>query len=154
AAAFDVLGRVVGTAFTGKRLPAPVEGDSLDGFPADLTQAQIDGFLDATDPRAAAAALLGNATSRVVYDDERFRRTRLDHPSEPSQWQPGCTIVLTRETHVSDPLPAHGLRIQIVASYSDGFNRDIQKKTLAEAGPLSPGEPPTNPRWVGSGWTI
>jgi hypothetical protein len=36
---FDALGMVVGTAVMGKPLPAPVEGDSLDGFEADLTDA-------------------------------------------------------------------------------------------------------------------
>ena len=52
--AFDTLGMVVGTAVMGKPLPAPVEGDSLTGFVADLTQAQLDAFFDAADPHATA----------------------------------------------------------------------------------------------------
>jgi hypothetical protein len=43
--AFDTLGMVVGTAVMGKPLPAPVEGDALTGFVADLTQAQLNAFL-------------------------------------------------------------------------------------------------------------
>ena len=48
--AFDTLGMVVGTAVMGKPLPAPVEGDSLTGFVADLTQAQLDAFFDSRRP--------------------------------------------------------------------------------------------------------
>ena len=40
-AAFDVLGMVAGTAVMGKPLPAPAEGDSLEGFEADLTDEVI-----------------------------------------------------------------------------------------------------------------
>src|SRR6202011_806251 len=39
-------------------------------------------------------------------------------------------------------------------SYSDGLGRAIQKKIQAEPGPLVPGGPVINPRWVGSGWTV
>ena len=48
--AFDTLGLVVGTAVMGKPAPAPAEGDSLAGFVADLTQAQLDGCFGAADP--------------------------------------------------------------------------------------------------------
>ena len=40
--AFDTLGMVVGTAVMGKPLPAQMEGDTLVGFVADLTPAQLD----------------------------------------------------------------------------------------------------------------
>ncbi len=39
--AFDTLGMVVGTAVMGKPLPAPVEGDSLEAFEAELTEAIV-----------------------------------------------------------------------------------------------------------------
>ena len=39
--AFDIQGMVVGTAVTGKPLPARAEGDSLDGFEADLLEVEI-----------------------------------------------------------------------------------------------------------------
>jgi RHS repeat-associated protein len=154
AVAFDMLGMVVGTAVMGKPLPAPVEGDSLAGFVADLTQAQLDAFFDAPDPHASAQALLQGATTRIVYDLDRFRRTRQASPDDPAKWQPPCAATLARETHVSAPLPPQGLKIQLTFSYSDGFGREIQKKIQAEPGAVAEGGPIVNPRWVGSGWTI
>ena len=100
--AFDTLGMVVGTAVMGKPQPAPVEGDSLAGFVADLTQAQLDGFFDAADPHAdRAPRCCRDATTRIVYDLDRFRRTQQANPDDPTQWQPACAATLARETHVS-----------------------------------------------------
>jgi RHS repeat-associated protein len=152
--AFDALGLVVGTAVMGKPLPAPAEGDSLVGFAADLTQVQIEGFHDSPDPHATAPALLQNATTRIVYDLDLFRRTQRANPKDPTKWLATYAATLARETHASDPLPPEGLKIQISFSYSDGFSREIQKKIQAEAGPLVEGGPEVRPRWVGSGWTI
>jgi RHS repeat-associated protein len=152
--AFDTLGMVVGTAVMGKPLPAPVEGDTLSGFVADLTQAQLDAFFDAADPHATAPGLLRDATTRIVYDLDRFRRTRQANPNDPTKWQPACAATLARETHISAPRPPQGARTQLSFSYSDGFGREIQKKTQAEPGPLVDGGPIASPRWVGSGWTI
>jgi RHS repeat-associated protein len=152
--AFDTLGMVVGTAVMGKPLPASVEGDSLTGFVVDLTQAQLDAFFDAPDPHASTQALLQGATTRIVYDLDRFRRTQQANPNDPAQWQPPCAATLARETHVSAPLPPQGLKIQLSFSYSDGFGREIQKKIQAEPGAVVEGGPVVNPRWVGSGWTI
>jgi RHS repeat-associated protein len=154
AVAFDTLGMVVGTAVRGKPLPAPVEGDTLTGFVADLTQAQLDGFFDAADPHATATALLKDATTRIVYDLDRFWRAQQANPTDRAKWQPACVVTLARETHVSSPLPPQGLKIQLSLSYSDGFGREIQKKIQAEPGPLVEGGPKVSPRWVGSGWTI
>ncbi|TXH36059.1 MAG: toxin [Burkholderiaceae bacterium] len=169
--AFDTLGMVVGTAVMGKPLPAPSEGDSLAGFVTDLTQAQLDGFFDAADPHVTAAALLKDATTRIVYDLDRFQRTRQASPNDPTKWQPACAATLARETHLNAPLPPQGLKIQLSFSYSDGFGREIQKKIQAERGPVpqrdaagkiivgADGQPvmtpsDASPRWVGSGWTI
>jgi RHS repeat-associated protein len=151
---FDTLGMVVGTAVMGKPMPVLPEGDTLSGFVADLTQAQIDAFFGAADPHTGAPALLHDATVRVVYDLDRFRRTRQANPNDPMKWQPACAATLARETHASAPLPPQGLKIQISFSYSDGFEREIQKKIQAEPGPLVEGGAVVNPRWVGSGWTI
>jgi YD repeat-containing protein len=80
AVAFDVLGRVAGTAVMGKVLENI--GDALDGFQAQLTQAQIDSFLAA--PRGPIATeLLGRATSRVLYDDARYVRVGESRCSQP-----------------------------------------------------------------------
>jgi RHS repeat-associated protein len=152
--AFDTLGMVAGTAIMGKPLPASVEGDTLSGFVADLTQAQLDAFRGAPDPHATAEALLKDATTRIVYDLDRFLRTSQAHSDDPTQWQPVYAATLARETHKNDPLPPHGLKVQLSFSYSDGYGREIQKKIQAEPGPLVQGGPMVNPRWVGSGWTI
>ncbi len=162
--AFDTLGMVVGTAVMGKPAPAGVEGDTLAGFDADLRQGQIDAFLAnpmeaAADPKRTEATaitrdLLAGATTRIVYDLDRFRRTQQASPNDPTKWQPACAATLARETHASSPLPPHGMKIQISFSYSDGFGREIQKKIQAEPGPVVNGGPSVNPRWVGSGWTI
>ena len=162
--AFDTLGMVVGTAVMGKPAPAGVEGDTLAGFDADLRQGQIDAFLAnpmeaAADPKRTEATaitrdLLAGATTRIIYDLDRFRRTQQANLNDPTKWQPACAATLARETHASSPLPPQGLKIQISLSYSDGFGREIQKKIQAEPGPLIEAGPSVNPRWVGSGWTI
>lgn len=152
--AFDTLGLVVATAVMGKQLPAPVEGDGLSGLVADLTQAQLDAFFDAVDPLTEASGLLRDATTRVIYDLDRFLRTRRANRDDSTQWQPACAATLARETHVNAPLPPEGLRIQLSFSYSDGFGREIQKKIQAEPGPLADDGPMVSQRWVGSGWTI
>ncbi|HEX8186237.1 MAG TPA: RHS repeat-associated core domain-containing protein, partial [Blastocatellia bacterium] len=145
-AGFDVLGFVVATAVSGKNTENI--GDSLADFTGDdgnPTVAQLHDFI--TDPRANAAALLKNATSRVVYDLDRYRRER----------QPPFAAMLARETHASDLAADEQTKILIGFSYSDGFGREIQKKIQAEPGRLDlddTNSPNINPRWVGSGWTI
>ena len=134
--AFDALGMVAGTAMMGKDAAT---GDSLAGFVTDFTPQQIDDFFDGGDPHSLAPALLGNATTCIIYDPDRFRNTG----------QPVFAATLARETHTADPLPPDGLKIQISFSYADGFAREVQKKIQAE--PVIPGGPL---RWVGSGWTI
>ena len=157
AVAFDALGLVVGSALMGKPAPAPVEGDTLEGFDADLDPARIGAFFDAADPHAHAAALLGGASTRIVYDLDRFRRSAQAHPDDPTRWQPAGAATLARETHVSAPQPPQGSKIQLSFSYSDGLGQEVQKKVQAEAGPLDvndPQSPTVARRWVGSGWTI
>jgi RHS repeat-associated protein len=149
--AFDTLGMVAGSAVKGKD---DTVGDTLAGFEPDLTQTQLDGFYDVADPHVPAPNLLQGATTRIIYDLDRFRRTRQAHPEDPTQWLPPYAASLARETHASDPLPPQGLKIQISFSYSDGFGREIQKKIQAEPGPLVAGGTVVSPRWVGSGWTI
>jgi RHS repeat-associated protein len=168
--AFDILGMVAGTAVLGKPLPAPVEGDSLDGFVADVTQAQLDQFMNAPrelDPitneckaTQIVYELLNKATTRIVYDLDRFKRLG----------EPTFAATIARETHVSDLQPNQKSKLQVSFSYSDGFGREIQKKIQAEKGkvPQRDGQgkiivgPDNQPvmsaneqlRWVGSGWTI
>ncbi len=165
AVAFDALGMVVGTAVMGKPEQGNLVGDRLAAFTADLTQVQIDQFV-ANPKGPLSAALLGNATTRAIYDLTCYLREPL-----PNLKPPAFSATLVRETHSSDPVPLGGLRIQVSFSYSDGFSREIQKKVQAEAGPVpqrdingkvivGPNGLPVftvgdvTPRWVGSGWTI
>jgi RHS repeat-associated protein len=150
--AIDTLGMVVGTAVMGKPIPAPIEGDSLSGFVADISQQSIDAFHDAVDPRANATNLLKDATTRIIYDVDRFQRTQLANPQDDTKWLPPYAATVARETHVHDQLPSQGLKIQIALSYSDGFGREIQKKIQAE--PEKIDGLPGPPRWVANGWTI
>ena len=162
--AFDAFGMVVGSAVMGKPLPAPAEGDNLSGFEADLTEAVILDHL--SNPLAAPQAILGQASTRQVYDLFAYYRTQgLADPL------PICSYALARETHSADLVPAGGLKIQHSFSYSDGFGREMQKKIQAEPGPVPvrdvngdivigvDGRPvmtenAVSPRWVGSEWVV
>jgi hypothetical protein len=84
--AFDTLGLVAGTAVMGKG-EEPDEGDSLKRFNADLDESQIKAFL--TDPLGTAAGLLGTATTRIIYDLERYQRYRpTSRGSDPGAGDP------------------------------------------------------------------
>ena len=143
-AAFDALGRLAGTALMGK--DGQDIGDSLQGFVADLPEPILLAHL--RDPLHDPWAILGNATTRLVYDVFAFDRTR--HQPHP---EPAVTASLARETHLHDLAPGERTKIQQAFSYSDGFGREAQRKLQAEPGPV-PGHGRADPRWVGSGWTI
>ncbi|HUF54865.1 MAG TPA: RHS repeat-associated core domain-containing protein [Dehalococcoidia bacterium] len=162
AVAFDALGMVVGTAVMGK--PEENLGDSLTGFVANLTDAVILDHL--ANPLAGPHAILGRATTRLVYDLFAYHRTK-DQP-EP---RPVVVYALARETHEADLSPGQPTKVQHSFSYSDGFGREIQEKIQAEPGPApqrdasgkiivgADGQPvmtasDVSPRWVGSGWTV
>ncbi len=147
AIAFDALGMVAGTARMGKASESL--GDSLAGFDPDPGQTAIDAFYGADDPHSQAAPLLGNATTRVIYDIDRFRTSRTANPADPTQWEPAFAATIARETHVSDLTEGASSALQIAFGYSDGFGREIQRKVQAE--PETTGGPL---RWVASGWTI
>ncbi|HZF40015.1 MAG TPA: toxin, partial [Blastocatellia bacterium] len=118
-AAFDALGMVMATAVRGKKIENL--GDLLEDFDADPPMTALQSFV--ADPRGQAASLLGKATTRIVYDLDRFHRCG----------QPPFAATLMRETHYHDPGDPQ-TKIQIRFSYSDGFGREIQKKVQAEAG--------------------
>ena len=109
-------------------------GDSLDGFDPDPEPAAVAAYF--ADPFADAHRLLGQATTRVLYDLDAYRRTR--HEPQP---QPAGVAVLARETHVSDLAPGQRTKIQRSFSYSDGFGREVQHKGQAAAGPVTDGGP-------------
>ena len=163
-AAFDALGLVVATAVRGK--VNENFGDLLEDFDADPLLSNLQSLI--ADPQGQAAAPLGKATTRIVYDLDRFWRCG----------QPPFVTVLTRETHFFDPGGSQ-TKIQISFSYSDGFGREIQKKIQAEpgdapqrqanvllpTGDIRPGnvirdsngkpiEADVSQRWVGTGRTV
>lgn len=137
--AFDTLGRVVGTAIMGKA--GESQGDSLKGFITDLPERVLLEHL--RDPLTNPRAVLGNATTRLLYDQFAFDRTR-----GAAQPQPAVSYTLARETHVSDLAPGTQLKLEHTFAYSDGFGRQIQSRGLAEAEHRGPR------RWVSTGWTI
>ncbi|HET9767521.1 MAG TPA: SpvB/TcaC N-terminal domain-containing protein [Thermoanaerobaculia bacterium] len=165
AVVFDALGLVAGTAVMGKPEASPAVGDRLTAsFAADLTSAEVEHFF--ADPASAASRLLGDATTRIVYDFERYLRQ-----PEPRRKAPVFAATLAGETHVSESLGAAGRKVQITFSYSDGFGREIQKMLPAEPGPVPKRDPlsgrilivdgrpewtaeAVSPRWVASGWTV
>jgi RHS repeat-associated protein len=116
---FDALGMVVATAVMGK--PGENLGDLLEDVDADPLLAVLQDFI--ADPQGKAASLLGKATTRILYDLERYERAG----------QPPFAATLARETHFHDA-GGDRTKIQIGFSYSDGFGREIQKKIQAEAG--------------------
>jgi RHS repeat-associated protein len=164
---FDVLGQVVGTAVMGKE--GEDLGDSLTGFNADLTNAQIQNHIQ--NPLDSPGEILQQASTRLVYDLHRYYRTAdSDNPL------PNVVYTLARETHISDLESGEESKYQHSFLYSDGFGREIQTKVQAEAGiallrtesasaPGIPGELLYNhdgslqkghaeARWTGTGRTI
>lgn len=138
---YDALGLVAAAAVAGK--PGERVGDSLHGVEADLSPAEVASYL--ADPVAHGARLLGDATQRFVYDLGAFQRTRS---------LPAVAAGIARQTHVSDLRPGEHSRLQHVLVYSDGYGRDVQRKGLAEPGPLTEDGPVSHDRWVTTGWTV
>jgi RHS repeat-associated protein len=143
AAVFDALGMVVGTAVMGKPGDHPRVGDLIDGFVANLTDAEIARHLE--QPLADPGAILQRATTRVVYDVFAYARTRAS--AGP---QPAAAYTLSRETHDADLAAGEHSAVQHRFTYFDGLGREIQQKAQAESAP----DAPTTPRWVGSGWMV
>lgn len=141
---YDSLGYVVGAAHMGKG--SETLGDSLAGFKADLSQGEIDAFF--RQPTGDIAHdLLGNSSSRVVYNPTRFW-------NDATKTLPAFVATILRETHASDLQAGEKSRLQITVDFSDGFGRVIQTKALTKAGPLTDNGPTVDRRWIGSGWTI
>ena len=117
------------------------------------------------DPPAHARALLGRATTRLVYDVFAYARTLAQPRPEPA-----VASTLARETHHAELARDEETRIQLSFAYSDGFGRQIQRKALTTPGPAPlrdvtgailtvNGRPEmsatdVSPRWVASGWMV
>lgn len=123
-AAFDALGRVVGTAVRS----SGGEGDTLNQFDPDPTSAAVRVFVD--DPRGVALELLQGASTRLVYD---------------LYTAPVFHATIARTEHQTDNATPEVL---LTFAYSDGFGREAQTKVQAE--PDEDG----NPQWAATGWKI
>ncbi len=92
------------------------------------------------------------ASSELSGQDDPTTRTEYElfaHMDDPAREQPTYVRTLARVTH-RDAATAW----QESYSYSDGFEREIQRKVRAEPGALSAGGPFLAVRWVGSGWAV
>ncbi|HEV2375326.1 MAG TPA: SpvB/TcaC N-terminal domain-containing protein [Streptosporangiaceae bacterium] len=145
AVAFDIFGRVAGTAVMGR--PGERLGDTLDRFDPDPGEAAVLAYF--ADPFAHTHRLLGPATTRVLYDLDAYRRSL-----GAAETRPAAIAVLARQTHDSDLEPGELTLVQQSFTYSDGFGREVQHKTQAAPGPVTDGGPDVVHRWVGSEWTI
>src|SRR5262249_17006474 len=95
--AFDALGLVAGTAVMGHPEEAPAPGDRLTAaFRPNLTQAEVDQLL-ANPKGPLAAALLDDATTRVVYDITAYWRE-----PDPTKKRPAVAATLAREVSASE----------------------------------------------------
>lgn len=131
----DTRGLVVATANCGK--PAEATGDTVAGLAADLAESAA--IAAVADPDAADA-LLGSATTRIVYDLGAYERSR-----STASPQPCSTLVLRRATHVADPKQ---LETTAAVSYCDGQARALQGKVRVADGALDDLDGPILPRWL------
>jgi YD repeat-containing protein len=129
---FDTLGMVVGTAVMGKSTEN--QGDSLENFDPDLDETTILEHIQ--NPLNNPQAILGSATTRLVYDLWAYYRSRQDTSGDAPD-QPAVVYALARETHVSDLAGDTQTNIQHSFVYSDGFGREIQTKIQAEPGAIT-----------------
>ena len=142
ALAYDILGLLVGSALMGK--PEESLGDSLEPFNPYLSAEAISSHFE--NPLSDLHHLLGNATSRYIYDYSAFylRST--------------ATVMstLTREIHVSDLQLNEETRVMLDFSYFDSFQgRIIQHKRFAGHGPVEAKYSDQNEsRYVCTGWKI
>jgi RHS repeat-associated protein len=145
AVAFDALGMVTATAVMGK--PEDDTGDRVGTIEPDESATERAAFW--ADPYGHARSLLGEATTRMVYDLDAYLRSRDD-----DQPQPVGVATIAREQHVADPAATGPSPLQVSFSYADGAGQPIQQKLPAEPDPTLPPTDPEPGRWVASGWTV
>ncbi len=141
AVAYDVPGRVAGTAVMG---PGGTGlGDTLSGFEPDPTPAQRAAFFaDPTGP--VAATLLAGATVRALADPDSFAR----------DGTPVWRAAISRETHSSDLAPGAVPELHVAIDYVDGLGRGLHAASWSEPGPLTAGGPDVATRWTVSGRAV
>ena len=129
------LGMVVGTAVMGKA--GEDRGDLLDGLRRRPDRCRRSTRFSAMTRTPSPHAILGGATTRIIYDLDRFQRTRQAHADSP---RPAVCLRTSRARPTSADLAGRAAdsRSRSAFHYSDGFGREIQKKIQAEPGPLVP----------------
>ena len=116
--AFDALGLVVATAVMGKA--DENLGDLLENFVIDLPIEDLQYFV--ADTHEKPASLLGKATSRIVYDLDRYQRIR----------QPAFAATLVRETHCHDTVHIGRKRLRsAVAQFPSTGQLPVQNRLEA-----------------------
>jgi RHS repeat-associated protein len=140
---FDALGMVTATAVMGK--PEDDTGDRVDAVVPEVTASELEALW--ADPHGEAGTLLGEATTRLVYDLDAYLRT-----PDTDQPEPIGVATIARERHVADPPVDGASPLQVSFGYADGTGHQIQQKLPAEPDPEQTG--PAPPRWVASGWTV
>ncbi|KAF2012901.1 RHS repeat-associated core domain protein [Aaosphaeria arxii CBS 175.79] len=166
--AYDAFGLAVGTAVKGKLEDTPQVGDDLSHFEPDVEETLTSEYIQAI--MADPDSVLEGATSRILYDAFTYMRTK-----DTQSPQPATTYTLSRMTHKSDLRADEKTEVQHAFTYSDGFGRQIQQKSLTKSGPVlkrdSDGnivlEPDADghkrpvltdhdvePRWISDGWVV
>jgi RHS repeat-associated protein len=144
---YDGLGLLSASAAMGKTTENV--GDNLNNVVADLQEEDIRSFFERPRDVQILSRLLGNASSRIIYDITRFWKE-----ANPEKKQPVYAATISRERHVSDSVYLGEGPIQVTIAYSDGYGHEIQRKVQAEPGPVEGRTGDANPRWAGNGWTI
>ena len=163
----DELGMVKATALLGKDLngdgtPETQLADSLAGLNewTDDEEAAIQNYFQQTDASAiniAARGLLGQASTRYVYDLHAWT----------TRQKPAVSSGIVRETHHTDLSAGEESTLQIAFEYTEGTGNVAMVKKKAEPGPAKQTtvqadgtyivtEVDTSPniRWLGNGRTV
>jgi RHS repeat-associated protein len=140
AVAFDDLGRLIAQAVMGK--PEQTIGDDLSTVNLRLSDADTEAYF--SNPLANPAAILGSATTRIIYDTSAYYNSKSSTTSQPVR-----TATLNREIAQSNLAAGAQSPIQHFISYLNGSVTEIQDVSQADPDPSTQA-----PRWIISGWTV
>jgi len=140
AVAYDDLGRMIARAVMGK--PEENLGDNLSAVNLRLSDADTQAYF--SNPLANPAAVIGTATSRVVYDTSAFYNSKSTATPQPVRM-----AILNREIAMSDLAAGSQSPIRHLLSYNNGSGTQIQGIAQGDADPTT-----ATSRWIVSGWTI
>ena len=142
---FDTLGFPSVTALVGR----DGEGDTLAVEDADGPPDLVGTVEIGDEGLADVVRWLGQATTRTIYDFDRYAETRVVQNGRETG-EPPVVITLARERHVSDPGAGETPVIKQSFTYFDGMGRVAVQKLPAEP----ERESPDIPRWISSGRVV